>query len=285
MSDTVDTKKSLADRIIEVVESDRIQLPPLPELAVRVREMLADEERADARRIAELMRSDPAVVASLLRISNSAAFGGLAPISDLGQAIARLGLKQVGSIVTGLVVKGHFASDAPDKSGMLRKLWDHAVVSGFASRHLGQRVGVEVSEAFLAGLLHDIGSLLVLKAVDHLEGVGLEFAPTRAVIDELMDLLHTRLGHHALTSWKLPETICNVALHHENPCGDGDDPLLTCVQASDLICQKLGFHLRPDPGMVLFHQPAMELLGLGDVELATLMVDLEDELDDVRKLF
>jgi hypothetical protein len=81
-----------------------------------------------------------------------------------------------------------------------------------------------------------------------------------------------------------PEPICRVALEHEQPA-DGRDELLLAVQVADLMAQKLGFHLDPRPELVLMNEPAVELTGLKDLELATLMVDVEDELAEIRKLF
>ena len=94
------TSVSLADRIRAAVDSNEIQLPPRPELAIRLQELLQDEDNCDAKQVAELVQNSPAVAAALLACANSAAFGGLRPISDLHQAIARLGLKRVGSLVT-----------------------------------------------------------------------------------------------------------------------------------------------------------------------------------------
>jgi HD-like signal output (HDOD) protein len=238
----------------------------------------------DAKQVADLVRSDPAVAASLLRIANSAVFGGLQKVTDLKQAIARLGLRQVNGIVTALQVKGNFTHDSAGKRDILHALWDHSVASAFAARRLAQRLEVDAEEAFLAGLLHDAGRLLVLKAIDRFES-ELDAPPTRAVLDELMEVLHARLGYTALSRWKIPESCARIALRHEEFPKDDDEPLLSCIQAADLITAKLGFHLKPAPDVDLLHQEAVARLGLSDMDLATLMVDLEDELEEVRKLF
>jgi hypothetical protein len=76
-----------------------------------------------------------------------------------------------------------------------------------------------------------------------------------------------------------------VALHHDGPFDPKEDPLLICVQAAHLVTKKLGFHIQPDPELQLLQEPAIEALNLRDVELAALMVDLEDELQEARGLF
>jgi len=284
MSETIahNATTSLADRIARAVDADEVQIPPLPELAIRLGELLSRDD-VDARQVADLVRSEPAVAASLLRIANSAVFGGLQKVTDLKQAIARLGLKQVNGIVTALLVKGNFTHDCQAKHEILQGIWDHSVAAAFAARRLAQRVDLDGEEAFLAGLLHDTGRLLVLKAVDHFED-ELEAAPTRPVLDELMQLLNARLGHTALSRWQIPESIARIALRHGGP-PDQEDPLLLCVQAADLITAKLGFNLTPAPDLDLLAEDAVSWLEISDMDLATLMVDLEDELEEVRKLF
>jgi hypothetical protein len=74
-------------------------------------------------------------------------------------------------------------------------------------------------------------------------------------------------------------------LHHEDPFEEGESRLLLCVQAADTITRKLGYSLKPDSEVSLLQDPALGALGLGDVELAALMVDLEDELAEVKRLF
>ncbi len=278
------TTQSIADSIRAVVDAGTIALPPLPNLVNRLMELLRDQGSTSSKRIAALVGTDPAIAATLLRWANSAAFGGLNPVSDLSLAIARLGFRQVTSAVTALAHSGHFQSDDPEKSRLLETLWSHAVTTAMASKHVAGLTGLEPEEAFVAGLLHDTGKLLVLRAVDYVEGHdGAEITPV--VLDELMAVLHTELGHRTLTTWSVPEPICYAALHHHDEEIDPDQPLTMQIQAADAISCKMGFHLRPDTEMDLLSQRSIEYLNLSDIEIAGLMVDLEDEVAEVKKLF
>jgi len=277
--------QSLADQILDTVREDKVALPPFPELFMRVQRILSEDD-TDAEKVARAVSVDPGLVASLLRVANSAAFGGLQQITDLKQVIARLGLTQVGSITAALQVKGQFADDHSGRPDTLQTLWDHSVTSAFAAQRLAEKVEADAGQAFLAGLLHDCGNLLVLKAVDHLRHSGqLEIDPTEPMLREMMDRLHCELGHFALTTWNFPEPLPSIVLHHEDAAEGGTDPLLLCVQAADLITRKLGFALSPDPELLLLQEPAIENLALDDIMLATLMVDLEDHLEQLRSVF
>lgn len=285
MSEAVPTTaQPLTTRIQSLVESGRVSIPPLPQIVNRLRTLLNDEARASAKRIADLIHTEPAAAATVLKLANSAAFGGLHRISDLSQAIARLGFRQVSSTVTTLVHRSHFHSDDPLKIELLRVLWGHAVATALASKHLAQLTGADPEESYVAGLLHDTGKLLVLKGVDHLEERSGSGDITPAVLDELMTILHTDLGYKALLSWHLPQPICEAALRHHNEDLDSSESLVIRVQAADAISQKIGEHLNPNPGLDLLEIHSIERMNLSDIELASLMVDVEDEIAEIRRL-
>jgi HD-like signal output (HDOD) protein len=278
------TSQPLTILIQKAVERNGISLPPLPELVTRLTQILEDEARASSKQIAQLVRNEPAVAATVLRMANSVVFGGLHPISDLSQAIARLGFKQVTSVVTAISHRGHFKSEDPVKKTLLQTLWSHAVATALAAKRLAGPTGGDPEEAFVAGLLHDAGKLLVLKGVDHLENQKEPVQVTPVVLDELMDVLHAELGHKTLVAWRLPEPICNVALHHHDDDLEACDPLTIRVQAADAVARKIGEHPKPEPDLDLLDQPAVEHLNLSDIELASLIVDLEDEIAEVKRL-
>jgi HD-like signal output (HDOD) protein len=102
MTRTVElTGTSLATRIMELVEDSRVQLQPLPEVAIRAQELVSDRQ-ASVRHLGDLLSEDPAIVAALLRLANSPVFGGLGRIDTLTAAVQRIGVRQVAVIVTGV---------------------------------------------------------------------------------------------------------------------------------------------------------------------------------------
>ncbi len=278
------TSRSLASRVRALVEADDVQLPPLPEVATRVQQILSSDD-PDMRELDQLLSQDPAIVAALLRLANSAVFGGLRRVEGLSTAIQRIGFRQLGAIVTGLSLKGHFSKGSGVKKELLGVLWDHSVTSGFAARAIALLVGADSEKAFLAGLLHDSGKVLVLTAVDKLEEHGFADPPTREVLVELMDELHAELGYGVLTEWNLPEDVASIAKTHEDENADSSDQVLACVKAANLITRKLGFHLQPDPEMSVVENPVIENLDLDDMTVATMMVEMEDHLLEMKQLF
>lgn len=278
------TGRPLAEQIREVALSGDISLPPLPQVGMRVLTLLQDHDRVDVEALSETIQTDPAIAASILRMANSAYYGGLQPVSDPQQAISRLGLNQVGSVVTTLVHRGQFESKDKFKSILLQSLWDHAVSSALAARHLAQLAGSNGEESYLAGLFHDIGKLLVLKAIDHLASTQPDFGMMPIIMDEIIDVAHADLGQKILTEWGMPEPICLAVGSHHDAADSIEDFLSLRVQAGNAISKKIGAHPRPEPDLLLEEVPAVELLNLTDVELAALTVDLEDELAGLKDL-
>jgi HD-like signal output (HDOD) protein len=275
---------SLVDRIRKGVETGKISIPPLPSLVTQLMGLLRDIRNASSKRVAEWVRNDPAVAATLLRWANSATFGGLHPVTDLSVAIARLGLRETTSAVTTLAHSAHFASNDPEKSTFLETLWGHAVATAQAGRWIAGLVGADPEESYIAGLLHDTGKLLVLRGVDLIEKGENAAEITPAVLRELMDSLHTELGHRILSSWKLPEAFAEVALHHHDEDLTLESGLMMRIQVADAVARKIGEHPDPDPDLNLLDLPAVQLLNLGDIELANLMVDIEDELAQLKSM-
>lgn len=274
---------SLADQARRIVLNGTVTLPPLPEIANRLLDLIKRED-ASIERVSELIANEPALAATVLRVANSATFGGLREVAQLDQAIARLGMRQVGHIVTGVVHRSNFETADPLRCPTLRTLWDHAITVALASRRLAASAGGDSGEAFLAGLLHDIGKLVVLRSVDAIEALPGAPPVTPAVMEELIDTLHVELGHHVLQTWKISEPICRVALLHHEPRVPPGETLVLRVQVANAIARKLGAHTHPDPDLNLGELWAVERLNLGELDLAALVVDLEDEIHEVQRL-
>jgi putative nucleotidyltransferase with HDIG domain len=275
---------SLAERLRASAAMGTVALPPLPAIGTRILELLGPDSRASAATVAQMIQHEPVVAASLLRMANSAAFGGLNAVSDLSQAVSRLGFPQVASIVTTLVHRGHFEAPTADKRRRLRVLWDHAVATAIAARRVSAMCGGDPEQAYLAGLLHDVGKLLVLRGVDHLEATASGPAITPALCDEAMTQLHAELGHRVLTEWKLPDYVAQVALRHHDEAPDPDLTLLLRVQVANAVARTVAAYPEPEPGLRLSEVPAVEQLALSELELAALVVDLEDDMRQVNGL-
>jgi len=174
-------------------------------------------------------------------------------IADLEDAVARLGNRR----------------ERSSRRSVPVRLWDHAVATAMASRALSAMTGQgDREEAYLAGLLHDCGRLLVLEGVDHLEGQdGVpEIGP--ALLDEMMDALGPKVGAQALRALTMPEAVCDAAAHAYDADADAMPRSALVVHVASAIARKIGAHPKPDPKLNLALVPATERLKIGAVALS-----------------
>ncbi len=214
------------------------------------------------------------------------AYAGLREITDLQQAVTRLGLGTVEQTVLALSAKGAFAALDKADEELYRALWVHSVTTAFAARRLAPRTpGLNSETVFLAGLLHDIGKVVVLRCVGALRRRDPErFSFERETVLEFFDGLHCKVGEHLCRAWNLPEEIREVVRRHHDDLGAGDT-LIAAVQLASQIAAKLGASLRPDPDLSLLATQGAAMLRLDDVRIASLLVDVEDDVARMHDVF
>jgi putative nucleotidyltransferase with HDIG domain len=271
---------SLVDVIEAEILAGNVELPVLPEVALRVREIVArDGALAE---IAAVVEREPAYAAALLRYANSVAFAGLRPVADLRQAMTRLGLGAVEQTVLAISARAAFQSRDPRDERLLRALWDHALTTALAARRLAGRA-LNPELAFLGGLLHDLGKVVVLRCAVDLRAQDPErYQLPEPVLLEFFDALHCRVGDALLESWNIPDEVRDVVRRHHDPAFAPEDLLPAIVACADRVATKLGANLRPDPEVGILDSPAASLLRLDDVKVATLLVDVEDDVARFR---
>ncbi|MEY2712290.1 MAG: hypothetical protein RL005_512 [Planctomycetota bacterium] len=271
---------SLADSLRALVRRGDVHLPAVPGITFRLQEVLRDERGADAHQVAEVVASEPAIATSMLRLANSVAFGGLRPVLELHEAVARVGLRQIESLATTIATRGAFRSSDPARSARLEQLWAMAVTAAVTSREVPYGE-VDPEVAYLSGLLHDIGQPLVLKLLDTCESRLVDpIAP--AAVEGLLDELHVELGHRLLMNWRIPEPVCQVTQRHHGTVVP-EDVLLVRVQAADVIAHHLALPATARPGLgALVAEPAIARLGLDDERLAERLGAIEERVAILR---
>lgn len=276
--------ESIAERARTLVRKGALELQPLPALALRVMELLQHEDECDTSTLSRLTERDPALTARLLRAANASIYAGLRNVEDVQQAIVRIGFTQVRQLLGACVMKGAYAVVQGPRAELTDALWRHALATATGARHIARLSGGETGLEYLAGLMHDTGRLLVLRTVAEIEAHPSGPPITPALLDELMDELHCELGFTALTGWKFAEPVCRVARDHHLADPPDGNALLLCVQAANALSRRLGFHPRPSPDLRLLEIPAVERLALDDLQIATLAVDVEDEVRTALEL-
>ena len=269
------------NELLDDLESGQLQLPTLPEVALRVREVV-DDENASAGQIAEIIAQDAALSARLIQVGNSPLYRGRQEIDRLPMVIARLGNKLVRNLVTSQVMKQMFQATNDIIDQRLREVWEHSVqVAAIARALAGQCPGVLPDQAMLAGLIHDIGTLPILYRAEERD----ELLDTPELLDQLIARLHTRIGGAILKHWKFPDALVAVAAEHEdlNRSHDGPADLVDVVQVANLQSHIDNNHVLGQADWTRissFHRLGLDV-DVHEIELT----DVAEEIDQVQKLF
>jgi HD-like signal output (HDOD) protein len=270
--------RSFIEIVDNLITSSRARLPVFNTTAARIQQEIAKDE-PDLRRIENLIVSDQALTAEVLRYSNSSFYKGLNQVTTVRNAVVRLGVNEVSNIVMTVTHESQFRSKDPFLHSVMNKLWHHALGAAVAAHWLCRHCGLHgiAHEAFFAGLLHDVGKLFILMVIDDLLKSGrLPANPSIALLMEAMDHLHTGHGYTLMKHWNLPEKYAEVARNHHAEALDAENFLSLSVRMADKACNKMGLGLRQDSAVVLLATPEANELHLTDVDLAKLEIMLED---------
>lgn len=266
---------SLVDMIDDEMRSGRVELPVLPETAIRVRELIEQDAALD--RLVDVIEREAALATALLRYANSVAFAGLDEITDLHHAVTRLGLNATEHAVLSVSMRNVFRSPDPEDDALLHQLWNHSVTVALAAREIAARCGGDREMAFLGGLLHDIGKIVVLRTVAEIKRRDPSRRLSRTSLFMLFDSLHCRIGEGLFEKWKLPLAIREMVRDHHATDLVHRPRHVQIVALADRVAAKLGESLAPDEALVLHELPLAAALGLDEAALAEVMETVHRE--------
>lgn len=258
------------------LEAERHTLPVFNPISQRVQLELVKKE-PNFSKIEKLISADQSLSSNLINIANSALFRGVQPVHTVKGAIVRLGITEVTRIAFIDINQKIFISGDRQIDTILKKLWQHSLGCAFAAGMLSQRLdfGVMQHEAFSAGLFHDIGKLLILKALAEKKRKTKGLNVSEEVLLGAMDLLHGEQGEHLLLQIQMPEIYAVIARDHQAEAYDRNNYLLVLVRMANHICHHLGIGLSHSPNLVLLHQPEAKQLRLSQMELDNIQQFLE----------
>lgn len=227
------------------LNAEALSVPMLPSTAHRVIE-LASGPDVTIPRLAAVVSKDQVLASQVLRLANSAYSAPAQPISTVTQALVRLGTGAVRNVIITVSLNSRM-QDAAFCETRGRALSDHAVGTAYVARLIAEQVRVNQDEAFLVGLLHDIGKLVILRlAHDHR-------ARTRrpvpeAVLAQALKECHAELGALVLRQWKLPESLDAPVLFHHDYAAAGERVREAAVAyCANFLAHRYGFGCPPDP--------------------------------------
>lgn len=271
---------SLLEKINEFIEKGNFELPVFNDVAIRIMKM-AQHENFDIKEMGQLIHQDQVLVAEVLKAANSPFFRGLSKIATIKDAVVRLGSRQVSDLVLMASERSKYSAQNARLSRLLNKLWKHAVACAIGSQWLAREMNYHEkdSEAFIGGLLHDIGKLFLLRVLDTMQSdkeTVLKISDD--LTSELLDSFHPEQGFKLLNQWSIPDLYCQIARDHHNEEVDQSNIPLLIVRLTDQALVKLGIGIRHDPSIVLVSTQEALILRVREITLAELEVMLEDTM-------
>ncbi|MFI5379901.1 MAG: HDOD domain-containing protein [Tepidisphaerales bacterium] len=224
----------------------------LPEVTARIIATVEDPTSSSAD-LHKLVSHDPALVTRILKVVNSAFYGLPGQIASINRAIVLLGLNAVKNIAVAASLGQLFRGMKLCEEFTARDLWTHCVGVAVAASDLARGMHIPlVDEAFLAGMVHDVGLLVSLQLMpDQLRQTCSQARTSTSsfcdIEQEIMGVDHTQLGQALCELWKFPRTCQLVAAYHHRPSAMPADSrlLVTIVAVADVMCctEKQGFNL------------------------------------------
>ncbi len=251
---------------------DAERLRPLPDNVSRVLRMLEGQE-ATAAQLATVITRDQALTAQVLRVANSAALGYGPSCANVKDAVMRLGFKRLRTVVLGLGASGALRKRLRGYLLGAGELWRHSLAAASGALWLARSLGYpEVEEAYIAGLLHDIGKLLLDQHVQDDYRRVVEMVSERGlylwqVEEDLFGIDHAGAGGLMAEKWHFPVPLVDaIRYHHAPSLARTQQALAAIVNVANAWTPSDSFASAPFGGRAV-HPEVFQILGLAEADL------------------
>jgi HD-like signal output (HDOD) protein len=270
------------------------QLPPFSPILNRLLASLAQEDVSFIK-LGDLIEKDPMLSGNLLHMVNSALYARRGSINSVRHALSLLGINKLRNVVLGMSITRMWNQVRTPPSWSMSRFNMHSSASAILCDMLAQKLTVDYAEgAFVAGLLHDVGRLLIALGLseEYVRIIQMHEAEGKPLIEcerEVTGLTHPELSSEALIFWSLPAPIQNAVLYHHNPEADPKArpnavALSRVLDASNQYVNAMGISILkkcPDAADATL----VESLGLSADQLQVLLADFKAEFEATSSFF
>ena len=278
------------DKVLE-----RISQPPPSPVATKILGLLRDEN-AGVRNLAEVITKDQAFTARILKIVNSAYYGLAQKVTTVTRAVSVLGFDTIKSLALTLYTFGTLGEEKNDVI-TVGQLWEHSLGCAVGSRRIAAQGGRESSEeAFVAGLLHDMGKALFYQyfreefieavRIVEKEGISLSEAEIRTLGTD-----HAAAGEVWAAKWNLPPVIQYAIRYHHQPlevpekADSSIKQIVSMVHLADIFCEACQIGKGGDDGRELVEEGVWEILAMEEGECREALEPVAEEVEKTKEIF
>ncbi len=273
------TKELVMKRVISRVKD----IPSLPDAVLKALKMLNDP-KSNAADVAEILSRDEGLTVRILKLANSAYYGLPRQVTNLSEAVAILGFKTVKSIVLAASVYTYVNKGFDGYALQRGDLWRHSLAVALVSKMVAERKkSCDPEEAFIAGVLHDIGKIVLSEYVRFGFSLIMKMAeeeqvPFMEAERRVLGFDHAEIGGKIIEQWNLPPVYAAVARFHHEPdlAPQEHSKVVDTVHVSNLCVLMLGVGIGSDGLLYPLSERALSNVGIESMEL--LMSDAVDLL-------
>lgn len=281
-----DKTKQIVDKALGSIGD----LATLPEVTIKIIEIVEDAN-STARDLHDVIKNDPALSVKVLKVVNSAFYGLPGQVASVDRAIILLGLSAVKNIAIAASIARLFKGNRISEEFSASDLWRHSVAVAVGGRAIAKCSPhpVMTDEIFVAGLIHDIGTLVERQAnpddfADVIERCSDGVSDFLVVERELIGADHQAFGVGLTTKWKFPRHLRAAVGFHHNPESLSVElrNLATLIQAADVLaCQeRIGFYLTAQTAQIT--EEMLDTLGVTNEQIEEIRETLSDQVADAE---
>jgi HD-like signal output (HDOD) protein len=260
-------------------------LPTLPRVVQQVITMV-DNPNVSSSDIAKTVSLDAALVSKILKVVNSAYYGLPRKISTLTQATVILGFNTIKNIVLTASVFSVFDKNENGCHFDRTKFWEHSVGCASACKVLSKRMKLGIpEEAFVVGLIHDIGKIVLdqflhSKFIEILELVEKKNIPMRQAEREVLGVDHSQIGELLCDKWNFPKHFCEaVAYHHTPNLAMNSKKIVAIVHFANAIARLEGLGYSGDNQPPQIDPKSWEMLGIPEADLGVIIAEIKEDFE------
>jgi putative nucleotidyltransferase with HDIG domain len=261
-------------------------LPALPEAVIQLNYMLKDSS-SSIDYVAGVIEKDAALSAKILRLANSSYYGLSSRVDSVSNAIIVIGFNMVCNVITAEGVSALFKDPQKNTGIDLTGLWLHTLGCAVSSKAIMlTKKGPEAEKAFVCGILHDIGKVVIAKTIpEEQKKISnlLLSKPYKTLItaeSEVLGFTHAEIGYAAAKKWLFPDYILEVIRYHHKPSSAKIAPdIISAVHIGNAIAKSLAFGKSTEPYVTSIDPFAWKQLDIKDIDLPSLVNEIQDEFD------
>lgn len=273
-------------RIISQIDT----LKPVSHVATRLMQLVEDPDTSGAD-LAAVIQYDPSMTANVLRLCNSVAMGGVRKVTDVKQAVNRLGIEKLISLVILADSAPNFRSGQSGYDLGYGELWRYSVSAAIIARELAEEKDAkDVSLVFTSALIKDIGKVIlhtyISEAFDQIRDqvfrAGKSFLEAEK---QVLGIDHAELGALAMEKWGFDPQMVDIIRHHHNPL-ESDSPglALSIVYMADCICMMIGQGVGADGLAYRYYKETVDRLHMTAMDMQQIIVRFQEKYAQIEEM-